>query len=376
MKLQNPFPEYGYFGPEYFCDREQETEELIEALLNGSNVTLIAPRRIGKTGLIHHAFERMKKRDKSVQCFYVDIFSTKKFSQMVQFMANAVMGKLDSPSQSIKRKLNTLITALRPTMTPDPLTGMPTFSFTVEPENARNTLEQVFQYMRDSERQCFLAIDEFQQVSRYSELGVDAFIRSIIQFIPNVHIIFSGSQQHLLADMFMSPEHPFFNSSQIMTIKEIDKDKYLNFANGFFSRQKREIGDEAFSYLYDMVDGQTWYIQKILNRLYRTPDGRLDKDDVLHAVNRIIGEQEINYQNNYNLLTENQAALLTAIACQGAVSAPTSLDFVMRYRLSAPSSIKQALQSLQDKEFLFHDPTLGYKVYDRFFGLWLRRLGR
>ena len=30
MKLENPFPEYGYFGPEYFCDREQETEELIK----------------------------------------------------------------------------------------------------------------------------------------------------------------------------------------------------------------------------------------------------------------------------------------------------------------------------------------------------------
>ncbi len=28
MKLENPFPEYGYFGPEYFCDREHETEEL------------------------------------------------------------------------------------------------------------------------------------------------------------------------------------------------------------------------------------------------------------------------------------------------------------------------------------------------------------
>jgi len=56
MKLENPFPEYGYFGSEYFCDREQETEELIDALVNGSNVTLMAPRRIGKTGLISHAF--------------------------------------------------------------------------------------------------------------------------------------------------------------------------------------------------------------------------------------------------------------------------------------------------------------------------------
>ena len=374
MKLHNPFPEYGYFGSEYFCDREQETGELMNALLNGSNVTLMAPRRIGKTGLIHHTFERMKDKDKEVQCFYVDVFSTKSFNQMVQLVANAVMGKLDSPSQSVRRKLNSFITALRPTMSADPMTGLPTFSFTVAPENANQTLEQVFEYRKESGRQCFLAIDEFQQVSRYSELGADAFIRSIIQFVPNLHLIFSGSQQHLLAEMFMSPEHPFFNSSQIMTIKEIAPEKYLDFANGFFSVQKRQMSEDVFSYLYTRVDGQTWYIQKILNRLYRTPKEQLSQDAVDETILQIIGEQEINYQTNYNLLTDNQAKLLTAIAREGVVKAPTSLEFVLRHRLPAPSSIKLALTTLQEKEFLFYDPQVGYLVYDRFFGLWLKRL--
>lgn len=374
MKLLNPFPEYGYFGPEYFCDRKKETEQLIGALRNGSNVTLMAPRRIGKTGLIRHAFQQMKAENKNVQCFYVDIFPTKTFSQMVQLLANAVIGRLDTPSQAIKRKLNHFVTALRPTMTPDPLTGLPTFSFTVAPEQARETLTQIFEYMKESERQCYLAIDEFQQVTCYSELGVDALIRSIIQFIPNVHIVFSGSQQHLLAEMFMSPEHPFFNSSQIMTIGTIDRVNYRDFANSFFAEQKREISETAFDFLYDMVDGQTWYIQKMLNRLYRTPKGKLDAEDVQKAVNDIIGEQEINYQNSYNLMTENQANVLTAIAREGTVKTPTALDFVVRYRLPAPSSIKQALKSLQEKEFLFNDPARGYMVYDRFFGMWLKRL--
>lgn len=374
VKLDNPFPEYGYFGPEYFCDREKESQELIDALLNGSNVTLMAPRRIGKTGLIHHAFRQMKERDKRVQCFYVDIFSTKTFDQMVQFVANAVMGKLDTPSQSLKRKLTSLVSALRPTMMPDPVSGQPTFSFTVVPENAKQTLQQVFEYMRESELPCYLAIDEFQQVSKYSELGADAYIRSIIQFIPNVHIIFSGSQQHLLADMFMSPEHPFFNSSQIMTIHEIAPEKYLTFANNFYARQRREMDAEVFNYLYQTVDGQTWYIQKILNRLYRRPKDRLDRQSIDEAIGTIIAEQEINYQANYNLMTENQARLMKAIANQGIVNSPTSQDFIQSNRLPGPSSVKLALDSLVDKEFLFHNPMKGYCVYDRFFGIWLKRL--
>lgn len=376
MKLENPFPEYGYFGAEYFCDREQESKSMMDALLNGSNITLMAPRRIGKTGLIHHVFERMKEKDKKVQCFYVDIFPTKTFSQMVQFIANAVIGKLDTPSQSMKRKLNQVIAALRPTMTPDPITGLPTFSVSVVPENARETLHQVFEYMKESEQQCYLAIDEFQQVSCYSEIGADAYIRSIIQFIPNVHLVFSGSQQHLLAEMFMSPKHPFFNSSQLMTIQEIDAVKYWEFANGFYQRrQNRKMPQEVFMYLYNMVDGQTWYIQKILNRLYRTHRQALNQEAVNDAINNIISEQEITYQSNYNLLTENQALLLTAIARRGRVNAPTSLDFIFRYRLPAPSSIKLALKALQDKEFIYKTPQGDFLVYDRFFGLWLKRLG-
>ena len=293
---------------------------------------------------------------------------------MVQFIANAVIGKLDSPSQSVMRKLNGFVSALRPTMSQDPITGMPTFSVSVTAERARDTLQQVFEYMKESGRQCYLAIDEFQQVSHYAEIGADAFIRSIIQFVPNVHIIFSGSQQHLLADMFMSPGHPFFNSSQIMTIGTIDANVYRTFANSFFAHQKREMSEDTFFYLYDMVDGQTWYVQKILNRLYRTPKNKLDQEDVFRAIDKILHEQEINYQSNYNLMTDNQAQLLTAIACEGKVNAPTSLDFILRHHLPAPSSIKMALKSLQDKEFLFYDAKQGYMVYDRFFGMWLKRL--
>ena len=38
--LQNPFVLFGYAGKDYFCDREQETKELISALRNGRNYYL------------------------------------------------------------------------------------------------------------------------------------------------------------------------------------------------------------------------------------------------------------------------------------------------------------------------------------------------
>ena len=52
----------GYYSPEFFCDRETETSAILGALHNGRNVTLISPRRMGKTGLIRHAFYRLKEQ--------------------------------------------------------------------------------------------------------------------------------------------------------------------------------------------------------------------------------------------------------------------------------------------------------------------------
>ncbi len=52
MKLSNPFVISGYRGPEYFCDRVTETERLCTIVRNEGHVTLLAPRRYGKTGAI------------------------------------------------------------------------------------------------------------------------------------------------------------------------------------------------------------------------------------------------------------------------------------------------------------------------------------
>lgn len=55
--VTNPFVLYGYENPEFFCDREEETKNMLSSLYNGRNITLISPRRLGKTGLILHAFD-------------------------------------------------------------------------------------------------------------------------------------------------------------------------------------------------------------------------------------------------------------------------------------------------------------------------------
>lgn len=74
IELKNPFLVYGYVSPHYFCDREEESRKMLSALSNERNVTLIAPRRIGKTGLIKNVFYLMRQQEVGVSCFYIWIY--------------------------------------------------------------------------------------------------------------------------------------------------------------------------------------------------------------------------------------------------------------------------------------------------------------
>ncbi len=62
--IENPFILRGYISDAYFCDREKETIDLIREIKNGNNITLIAPRRIGKTGLVQHVYAQEEIKDR------------------------------------------------------------------------------------------------------------------------------------------------------------------------------------------------------------------------------------------------------------------------------------------------------------------------
>ncbi len=371
--LNNPFVTYGYKGPEYFCDRERETKSIITALHNERNITLVAPRRMGKTGLIHHVFNQIEQTQPDVRCFYVDIFPTKNLQQMVQAMARAILGKLDSPSQTAMRKVTQFFGRFRPTVTYDEITGTPTVSLDIAPNEERNTLKQIFEYMHQSGARCYVAIDEFQQILQYSDTGIEALIRSYIQFLHNVYFIFAGSQHHVLEQMFSSVNRPFFQSTQMMHLGPLDEAKYRKFANEFFSEQDREISTKQFHQLYDTMHGVTWYVHAVLNRLYQVNETPITQKLIDQVIGELVDEQTPVFQNYYNAMTMNQAALAVAIAQENVVEKPLAKDFISRYKLSSPSSVQVALEKLEDAQMVLHGEK-GYYIYDHFFAQWLRNL--
>lgn len=373
-KLENPFVYQGYEGPDYFCDRAEETEKVISALRNGRNLTLISPRKIGKTGLIDHSFYQIRQQDKDAICIYVDIFSTKNLQEFVEAIGKAVIEDALDREKSFANKVLDFFKGLRPTITPDLLTGMPTVSISVVPVQAEYTLKSVFTHLNSLNKPVYLAIDEFQQITEYPETGLEAMLRSYIQHIHHVKFIFSGSKKHLMEEMFCSPNRPFYQSTQLMNLEPLQEETYYDFANKFFESKKGSLNEEIFHNIYQRFDGYTWYIQAMLNRLYET-DNKVENDrQVADAILFHINTLAPYYQTLTTFLTDNQFSLLKAIAMDETVLQPLSNDFIKRHELPSVSSVKSALAVLIDKDLVYKTPE-GYIVYDRFMSIWLKRLG-
>lgn len=82
MKPKNPFIIGKYIGPDYFCDRKEESRLLIHHIENGRNVTLISERRLGKTGLREHCFSS-NQISKDYYCFFIEIYALHNMREFV-----------------------------------------------------------------------------------------------------------------------------------------------------------------------------------------------------------------------------------------------------------------------------------------------------
>ncbi len=367
----NPFLLTGYVSPDYFCDREQETQKLISALQNGRNVTLISPRRMGKTGLIRHIFHQMEA-EKQAKCYYVDLYKTDSLASLVKQLASVVLGSLDTTEAKIIKQVTTFFKSLRPLLSFDSLTGVPTFMVDVKPELAEHSLAEIFSYMEQSGQLCVIAMDEFQAIVDYGEKNMEALLRSHIQHLTSVQFIFSGSQRHVLENMFASANRPFYQSTQIMNLYEIQESSYYQFSSEKLEAHHQQMPADVFNDLYQLLAGHTWYIQMVLNRLYESGQKQITKSLVNKVLNEIIDENEATFQTFMRLITPAQARLLKAIAKEGTVQQALGSSFISKYQLGATSTVRSAIQALVEKELVL-DCQGAYQVYDHFFSLWLKR---
>ena len=368
--VPNPFITNGYVSPHYFCDRVEETGQLTRLISNGNNVALISPRRLGKTGLIQHCFQQGDIKE-HYYTFIVDIYATKNLQEFVYELGKAVLSVLKSKGRKAWEKFVNTIGSLRSNISFD-INGNPEWGLGVgDIKVPEFTLDEIFAYLEQADKPCIVAIDEFQVIADYPDNKVEAVLRTRIQKCRNTWFIYSGSQRHMMSEIFVSPSRPFYQSTSLMTIGPIDCEKYAVFAQGLFWEYHKEISREAVVATYQRYEGVTWYVQSVLNALFALtgPSTLCTEEMIGPAIQQIITQQSFAYKALLFQLPSKQKEVLMAICKEGRATNLTSRPFLQRYHLTA-STVQGAVKGLLEKDFITHDMGT-YTLYDQFFAQWL-----
>lgn len=372
VKVNNPFIVGKYLSDKYFCDRKEETEFLRKQIVNGRDVALISPRRLGKSGLIQHFFAQNDIKEK-YHVFFVDIYATTSLAEFVYTLGKEIYEQLKPQSTIWKEKFFQIITSFRVGFKLDAMSGAPSFDLGLgDIQIPQTTLDEIFAYIDESDKPCIIAIDEFQQIGEYPEKNVEALLRTKIQKCHRAQFIFSGSKRHVMSNMFNSPSKPFYQSAISMGLEPLPIDIYADFANRLFDERGKHIKREAIEQVWRLYDGYTWFVQMIMNELFALTnvDETCLADRIDEARWNVIMAQEQSYKDLLSKLSPRQKMVLQAIAKEGVAQNITSGKFIKKYNLNSASSIQSAVKLLLKSDLLTQTEK-GYRVYDFFLSEWL-----
>jgi hypothetical protein len=328
---------------------------------------------MGKTALIRHLQSELKKEYLGV---YVDILPTESMNDLLDSLATGIAAMKPEHS-TMGAKVWKFLKSLRPVVSYDSLSGTPTLSFNQSPEQGMKSIGELFDFLEDQSDPVILAIDEFQQILSYPETQVDAWLRTRIQELNNVRFIFSGSQQHLIYELFADPSRPFYRSTQFLKLDKINRDVYQTFIAEKFKKHRVKIGAATIESMLDWTEGYTYYVQLLCNRIFLRARDHVPQELWKDEAMRLLKEQEFVFYSYREGLTTNQWQLLKAIAREGQVKEPTSGDFSRRHELGSSASILRALKTLQKKELIYKDADSEgksfYAVYDVLFKRWISK---
>ena len=285
--MSNPFK----YGPialdESFTDRDAEVAELSADALNGQDVVIFAPRRYGKTSLVHRVAQRLATRRALVA--EVNLWFTPTKERLAGRLAREVADNLGLAGKA--REIARAFAGLRitPTITIDPNDGSLSFSFAAghASQDVDDTIEHLLRMLAETavgrKRPVVLIMDEFQEIAEIDP-GLTKLLRSVFQEQPEVSHIYLGSKRHLMERIFNDANEPFWRSAKRVELGPIEPEAFRPFIVAGFRDHGRNVEDGVVDRVLAVTGGHPYATQELCYFLWaETPAKRVARDGQFDA---------------------------------------------------------------------------------------------
>lgn len=379
MPMNNPFV-YGEIAVgAAFTGRKKELADLSRGLESGERIFLISPRRFGKTSLLAHLLEGFKS--KGLLTAYIDLYRCASMEQLAAVFTDEVLLKTETGLEAVARLARETIPLLRPKIT---LEQDGQLSASLDLGKSKNeqsaALSELFnaaeKMAKRRNKRLVIAFDEFQEVTILGGEPLEKLMRASFQTQHNVSYVFSGSRQHLIADMVNSRDRAFYKIGRVVFLGKIAEDDFRVFIGERFKAIGIKVEEAAFKRILAETDAIPYYVQYLCSFLWNKcrEGAKLTAELVYETVVHIADTQAPFYMGILEHIPLKQRRLLQVVA-QNPAGKLYSREIGEMYKLG-PLSTVQVSAGLLLKKGILEKENGGYVFSDPFLRIWvLKNIG-
>jgi len=379
--MANPFRFGQVVSGELFCNRKSEIKQIAQNLSGGQSIVLYSQRRYGKTSLISAASGAIKV--KKILFGYADFFSCNSTEKILIAIARAAAKAILDDLKSIEKFLKStthFFNRIRFSVKFDTndagsISVLPEFSSKATSiDSIADALNGLNTYLSNNQKRAALVLDEFQQVINVDS-NLEAEFRTVIQQQDRISFAFLGSRMHLLNDMFINKNRPFYHSAKIMELGPIAARDLADFIKKRFKKIGISISTPMALGIAERVKGHPDYAQRLCSHIFDILETKsIGEGHIEEGLKQMLISLTPSFKGVFEELPLRESQVLTILAENGPLKTFSS-KLIQAYDMGTPA-LHKALSNLIKKDLINKGVDKRYCIVDNFLSEWLRMLSK
>jgi hypothetical protein len=379
--MANPFRFGQVVSGELFCNRKSEIKKIAQNLSGGQSIVLYSQRRHGKTSLIYAASDAIKV--KKILFGYADFFSCNSTEKILMAIARAAAKAIVDDLKSIEKFLKSTTHFFNRIRFSVKIDANDAGSISVLPElsskatsidSLADAINGLNSYLSNNQKRAALVLDEFQQVIKVDG-NLEAEFRTVIQQQDKISFAFLGSRMHLLKDMFINKNRPFYHAAKFMELGPIAAVELADFIKKRFGKSGISISTPMALGVAERVNGHPDYAQRLCSHIFDILETTTINDEHIEdGMRQMLISLTPSFRGVFEELPLRESQVLTILAENGPLKTFQS-KLIQAYNMGTPA-LHKALSNLIKKDLIYKGVDKRYCIVDNFLSEWLRMLSK
>ena len=379
-----PFIVGGRVEPPYFVGREKELTKLIsDAQTLSQNNLILAPRRFGKTCLLHNV--KIKAEEK--RNLIIPEINCAEMTNCSDFYQLSIQAILKSYQE--KFKIKGLLSIFMLIFTQKTISALRSIEkiggsiaevgeiylkFREKEIDEKELLRACFDFMdrftKEKNINLVLIYDEFQETNRFDSY-LFKLLKSRMDFMERVRFFFSGSSMSLLDKVFLKPDSPLYMMVARHFMSSLDKEIVSQFVIERFTSCNLSINKSCADLFFELTGGIPFYIQKLGLMSYQNAllkgEVKIENQDVHISFKSMIEELDSEFEARFSSrFSELQRRILKTLSFTKFQRMKQIADALDKEAANISTSLQRMVESM-----ILGKTDNSYYISDEVFRRWL-----